>query len=433
MPVSEQLQLDRFTASARHVLQSAQHQAAQMQAQEVYPEHLLLGVLAQDDDEAAEVLSRLGMNMQVLRAQVASIFGSSTSDSSEAHAAFPLTQEAHACLDWAIDFAEQRDTPLVPSAFVLLSAVRHQRVQPLLALLLSSAGILPSSLAVRTGLAYTHAIDQLIKAKVGELRSGGLNQDGWTSSGIKVERPTITFADILGAETAKQELREVITLLRWPQSFQPAEKTTLVGMLHGMLIVGHPCTERTLLVHATASEAIAPLVSLPLKTLVWTLLGASEREAAHEGRRTIRQVFEQAKRRAPSLLFLNDLDALERVEAKDDRESLLNQVLVELDALEPYPPVVVIATTYKPDKLAPALLSPGRFDRQICLSESFTVHPAAQTKLCLSCKREVLSSWTYCIYCGALLTQACPTCGTPHIEVEGARYCFACGSPWGPG
>src|SRR5437763_14106811 len=107
MPVAEQLQLDRFTSLARQVLQSAQHQACQMQAQEVYPEHLLLGVLAQDDDETAEVLSRLGMNMQVLRAQVASTFGSITPVSSEAHPVLPLAQEAGACLDWAIAFAEQ--------------------------------------------------------------------------------------------------------------------------------------------------------------------------------------------------------------------------------------------------------------------------------------------------------------------------------------
>ena len=433
MSVAEQLHLDRFTPSARQVLLSAQHQAARMQAQEVHPEHLLLGALAHDDEEAAEVLSRLGMNMQVLRAQLASIFGSSTSVSSEAHPVLPLTQEAHTCLDWAMAFAEQRITEVVPSAYVLLSAVRHHRAQPLLALLLSSAGISLSSLAERTGLAYTHAIDQLIQAKVGEPRSGDLNQDGWTPIGVKFERPTITFADILGAETAKQELREVITLLRWPHFFPQAEKTPLGGMLHGVLIVGHPCTERTLLVHATASEAIAPLISLTLRTLVGTLRGASEREGAHEGRKIIRQVFEQAKRRAPGLLFLNDLDALERLEAKDERESLLNQVFIELDRLEPYPPVVVIATTYQPRRFAPALLTPGRFDRKIRLSESLAVHPAAQTKLCLSCKREVLSSWTYCIYCGALLVQVCPTCGATHIEVEGARYCFACGSIWQSG
>src|SRR5205823_4591485 len=205
MAVSEQLHLDRFAAPARQALLNAQQQAVHMQAQEVYPEHLLLGILVQDDDEAAEVLSRLGMNMQVLRGQVAVIFGSSTSASSDVQPTLPLTHEAHACLDWAIAFAEQRDTSLVPPAYVLLSAVRHQRVQPLLALLVSSAGTLLSSLSERTGLAYTHAIDQLIQAKIGEPRNGDLTHGVGASPGIKVELPTITFADILGAETAKQE------------------------------------------------------------------------------------------------------------------------------------------------------------------------------------------------------------------------------------
>jgi hypothetical protein len=430
MVVSEQLHLDRFAASARQALLGAQQQAVQMQAQKVYLEHLLLAILAQDDDETAEVLNRLGMNMQVLRAQVPAIFGRSTPASSNAQPALPLTHEAHACLDWAIAFAEQRDILLVPSAYVLLGVIRHQRAQPLLALMLSSARILLSSLTQRTGLAYTNAIDQLIQAKIGEPSNGNLTYDVGASTGIKVERPTITFADILGAETAKQELRDVITFLRLPQFFQPAKKTAVDGLLYRVLIVGHPSTERTLLVHATASEAIAPLVSLPLRALVATLLGASEREVVHEGRRAIRQVFEQAKRRAPSLLFLNDLDTLEELEAKDEREPLLTQVLIELDGLEPYPPVVVLATSYRPERLAPALLSPGRFDRQIRLSESFIVDPTAQIKLCLSCKREGLSSWKYCIYCGALLVKACPTCGTPCIEVEGARYCFECGSVW---
>lgn len=430
MAVSEQLHLDRFAASARQALLDAQQQATQMQAQKVYLEHLLLAILAQDDEETAEVLSRLGMNMQVLRAQVAVTFGSSPPVRSNEQPSLPLTHEAHACLDWAIAFAEQRDISPVPSAYVLLGVIRHQKAQPLLALLLSPARILLSSLTQRTGPAYTNAIDQLIQAKIGEPSNGDLTYDVGASTGIKVERPTITFADILGAETAKQELRDVITFLRLPQFFQPAKKTEPDGLLYRVLIVGHPSTERTLLVHATASEAIAPLVSLSLRALVETLLGASEREVAHEGRRAIRQVFEQAKRRAPSLLFLNDLDALEELEAKDEREPLLNQVLIELDGLEPYPPVVVLATSYRPERLAPALLSPGRFDRQIRLSESFTVDPTAQIKLCLSCKREGLSSWKYCIYCGALLVKACPTCGTPCIEVEGARYCFECGSVW---
>src|SRR5437763_16434420 len=118
MAVSEQLHLDRFAAPARQALLNAQQQAVQMQAQEVYPEHLLLGILVQDDDEAAEVLSRLGMNMQALRAQVAVIFGGSTSVNSDTQPTLPLTHEAHACLDWAIAFAEQQDSSLVSPTYL---------------------------------------------------------------------------------------------------------------------------------------------------------------------------------------------------------------------------------------------------------------------------------------------------------------------------
>ena len=124
----EILNPDRFTSSARQAIQSAQQQAAQMQAEEVYPEHLLLGVLAQGDDEAADVLSSLGMNMHVLRGQAADTFENLASVSSN-EGSIPLSQEAQACIDWGISFAEQRDVSPLSSAYVLLSALRHQRVQ----------------------------------------------------------------------------------------------------------------------------------------------------------------------------------------------------------------------------------------------------------------------------------------------------------------
>ena len=89
-----------------------------------------------------------------------------------------------------------------------------------------------------------------------------------------------------------------------------------------MLLVGHPCTERTLLVYATASEAIVPLVCLRLANLMAGLAGLATQEASQQGRRVIRQVFEQATKRAPSLLLLNDLDELERLEAKEARQAI---------------------------------------------------------------------------------------------------------------
>ncbi len=143
---------NRLTSSAQQALQQAQQYAAQMGAQEVYPEHLLLGVLAQGDGKVAEALSRLGMNMQVLRARAADIFGGSV-PADPVQSSLPLSQEAQACLDWAMAFAEQQDVSSLSSTHVLLSAVRHKRVQPLLALLLLSTEILPTSLAETDGAA----------------------------------------------------------------------------------------------------------------------------------------------------------------------------------------------------------------------------------------------------------------------------------------
>jgi hypothetical protein len=425
MITAEILNTDRLTSSAQQALQQAQYYAAQMEAQEVYPEHLLLGVLAQGDSKVAKALSTLGMNIRVLRAQAADIFGGSV-PVEPAQGSLSLSQEAQACLDWAMAFAEQQDISSLSSAHILLGTVRHQRVQPLLALLLSSTEILPTYLAETDGAAYTRAMDQLIRARLGRL---GSDNDALAHVGIRVERPTITFADIAGAEPTKQALGDLITYLSRPQLTQGVSgNSPYDGLPHGTLLVGHPCTERTLLVHATAGEAVVPLISLSLAALADVLGGASTSEAVQEGRGMIQQAFARAKGIAPSLLFFDDLDALERLDAKDARRQLLNQLLVELDELDRRPPLIVVATTYLPDALEPALVSPGRFDRRVHASGSFSVHPASQTKLCLSCKRELLAHWKHCIYCGASVLQACPTCGAPHIEVAGAGYCFECGS-----
>ena len=427
MMTSTLLNLDRFAPSARAALQSAQQHVRRLRAQEVYPEHLLLGVLTQQDEEVAEVVSRLGMNLPVLRAQAANLL-SNLPSAGAGKRSIHLSQEAQACLDWTRAFAQERGASSVPSSYVLLGAVRHQRVQPFLILLLSSETILPTYLSEREGAAYTQAMDQLIEARVGKQIDEPLSKRAGTQASITVELPTILFADLLGAQTAKQELGEVITFLRRPQLFRSSAMARRDGRLHGVLLVGHPCTERTLLVYATASEAIVPLVCLRLANLSAGLVGLATQEASQEGRRVIRQVFEQATKRAPSLLFLNDLDELERLEAREARQAMVNQVLVEMDGLLPYPPVVVVATTARPDALEPALLSRGHFDQRIVFSASLAVHPAAQTKLCLCCKRDMLAHWKYCIYCGASLLKTCPVCGAPHIEVEGARYCFECGS-----
>src|SRR5450755_498429 len=427
MNISEIRNSGRFAPSAQQVIERTQQKAAQMQAPEVYPEHLLLGILTQGDDEVANVMSILGMNIRRLREQAASIIKSSLDEDTDG-STISLSQEAQACLDWALSFAEQRNALPLNSAFIFLSAIRHPRLQPLLVLLLSSEEVLPAYIEEKTGLAYTHAMDQLIQARLSKRGNTDSSNRILTQADIMVERPTITFADIIGAETTKQELHDTIMLLRLPGLAQRSAEAMPYGIPHGILLIGHPCTERTLLIHAIAGEAIVPLISLSLAKLVDVLSGADKNEAIQEDIRALRETFEQAKRIAPSLLFLDGLDALEQLETTNERKTLLNQLLVEMDELDQFPPVVAIATTYKPEILEPALILPGRFERQVTLSGSFAAHPAANTKLCLSCKREILSAWKHCIYCGASVLKTCPNCGAPHIEVEGARYCFECGS-----
>jgi len=261
----------------------------------------------------------------------------------------------------------------------------------------------------------------------------------------KFERPTITFSDIRGLDTAKRELREVVDFLRRPQIVQQS----LHSYLCGRLVVGHPCTDRTLLVQATAAEAVVPLISLSISTLV-EMLGDIESsivniedldletdeynvvknsEATNRGRNMLRHIFEKARKVSPCVLFLDNLDAIEQLVSKQEREQYWNQLVVELDGLDYHPSMAVIATTGRTDNLDRALLLPGRFERQIMMSSSIMAHPVAQTKLCLSCKYEGLSNWKYCVYCGALMAQTCPNCGTLFMQLEGARFCSKCGTP----
>jgi len=260
------------------------------------------------------------------------------------------------------------------------------------------------------------------------------------------ERPVITFADIRGFDAAKRDLQEVVDFLNKSQVVQSSERSYFCGVL----VVGPPCTDRTLLVQATAGEAVVPLISLSFSALVEMLAGIDSgdvsiedlelpedeynvlkhNEPSRRGRKMISHVFGQARKTSPCILLIDNLDAVERLATEQERKQWLNQLVVEMDGLGNPPPVAVIATTSRVDVLDPALLNPGRLDRQIAISSGFITQPAAQTKQCLSCNNEALSNWKYFIYCGASLAQVCPNCGTLLVQVEGARYCFECGTQW---
>jgi cell division protease FtsH len=174
------------------------------------------------------------------------------------------------------------------------------------------------------------------------------------------EHPSTTFADVAGVDEAKADLREVIDFLRNP------ERYLAIGahIPKGVLLVGPPGTGKTLLARAVAGEAGVPFFSASATGFVELFVGV--------GASRVRDLFEQAKKNAPCIVFIDELDAIGRTRSgaqsfasNDEREQTLEQLLVELDGFETRDAIVVLAATNRPDVLDPALLRPGRFDRQI--------------------------------------------------------------------
>ncbi len=169
----------------------------------------------------------------------------------------------------------------------------------------------------------------------------------------------VTFADVAGCEEAKEEVRELVDFLKEPSKFQK-----LGGRIpKGVLMVGNPGTGKTLLARAIAGEAKVPFFSISGSDFVEMFVGV--------GAARVRDMFEQAKKHAPCIVFIDEIDAVGRQRGaglgggNDEREQTLNQLLVEMDGFEGTTGVIVIAATNRPDVLDPALLRPGRFDRQV--------------------------------------------------------------------
>ncbi len=172
------------------------------------------------------------------------------------------------------------------------------------------------------------------------------------------DRPSTTFADVAGVDEAKYDLVEVVEFLKTPQKFQ-----RLGGKIpRGVLLVGPPGTGKTLLARAVAGEARVPFFSISGSEFVEVLVGV--------GASRVRDLFDQAKKAAPSIIFIDEIDAVGRqrgtsINSNDEREQTLNQLLVEMDGFDTHQAVVVIAATNRPDGLDKALLRPGRFDRRV--------------------------------------------------------------------
>jgi cell division protease FtsH len=175
------------------------------------------------------------------------------------------------------------------------------------------------------------------------------------------DKPTVTFADVAGQEEAKQDLAEVVEFLKFPDKFAALG----ARIPRGVLMVGPPGTGKTLLSRSVAGEAGVPFFSISGSEFVEMFVGV--------GASRVRDLFDQAKRNAPCIVFIDEIDAVGRQRgaglggSHDEREQTLNQILVEMDGFDTNTNVILIAATNRPDVLDPALVRPGRFDRQVIL------------------------------------------------------------------
>ncbi len=179
---------------------------------------------------------------------------------------------------------------------------------------------------------------------------------------LTMDRNKVTFKDVAGIQEAKEELFEIVDFLRDPRKFQK-----LGGSIpKGVLMVGSPGTGKTLLARAIAGEADVPFFSISGSDFVEMFVGV--------GASRVRDMFEQGRKHAPCLIFIDEIDAVGRHRGHgmggghDEREQTLNQLLVEMDGFDTQEGVIIIAATNRPDVLDPALLRPGRFDRQVTIS-----------------------------------------------------------------
>jgi len=202
----------------------------------------------------------------------------------------------------------------------------------------------------------------LIRQQIKSAGRGALNFGKSRARLLSLDRNKITFKDVAGVEEAKEEVQELVEFLKDPKKFQ-----RLGGKIPaGVLMVGSPGTGKTLLAKAIAGEADVPFFSISGSDFVEMFVGV--------GASRVRDMFEQGKKNAPCLIFIDEIDAVGRHRGHgmggghDEREQTLNALLVEMDGFDTQEGIIIIAATNRPDVLDPALLRPGRFDRQVTVS-----------------------------------------------------------------
>ncbi|MCJ7765389.1 MAG: ATP-dependent zinc metalloprotease FtsH [Thiovulaceae bacterium] len=208
------------------------------------------------------------------------------------------------------------------------------------------------------------AIWMFFAGRMQKSMGGGVLGMGSSKKLVNSEKPNTKFADVAGAEEAKEEVQEIVEFLKFPARYVELG----AKIPKGVLLVGGPGTGKTLLAKAVAGEADVPFFSVSGSSFIEMFVGV--------GAARVRDLFEQAKKDAPSIIFIDEIDAIGKSRAaggmmggNDEREQTLNQLLAEMDGFGTDTPIIILAATNRPEVLDPALLRPGRFDRQVLVDK----------------------------------------------------------------
>ncbi len=208
------------------------------------------------------------------------------------------------------------------------------------------------------------AIWMFFAGRMQKSMGGGILGMGNSKKLINSEKPTTKFDDVAGADEAKEEVKEIVDFLKYPDQYIELG----AKIPKGVLLVGSPGTGKTLLAKAVAGEADVPFFSVSGSSFIEMFVGV--------GAARVRDLFEQAKKDAPSIIFIDEIDAIGKSRAangnmggNDEREQTLNQLLAEIDGFGTDTPIIILAATNRPEILDPALMRPGRFDRQVLVDK----------------------------------------------------------------
>lgn len=462
--LSEIREVDWLAPLTREALHQASAEARALHSELVYPEHLLLGLLALEGEPLGLLFRANNLSIAQIRKRVQERFVYTAGPSASEESVF--SGEAQECLHRAVvalisDPPEPGASKQVSPELLALSLFANSRVQHILASVATLAILVHARLVEQMGSSTFQRIERRFLFARSPSHEERISLQYVTIGQQRrilksVEPPQYRFRDLAGLGPLHRDVQGLVSLLGHARRMSARSRA--------LLLIEPPGKRVKQLVRAIAGEAGTPLtiVFCPVLAEIWQEGRTSQQPAT-----VLRELFLSLRLLSTSLIYLEDLDALAKIDEKDevprpdepeeqdqeqpgeqreDQTRFWPAFLVELDKLLARSGVVLLAATRKPEELTPELLTQERLGHGLVVDVPAVIeaseraparpptgkkarqpaHPAPRL-LCSACHQPMQAHWLHCVYCGAAVAQHCPNCGSPKPELAGARFCFHCG------